>query len=106
MYEENDLPKFQQVVKLIENKIMPIVRAHAMSGHARINTEDELLNDETALRILIDILSERGYHATIDIHKMEVPTRINPDTWEIICRTKKIFRIELRYQASEIRRGH
>jgi adenylate kinase len=106
MYEEQNLAKFQQVVKLIEGKMMPVVRAHAISGHARINTEDELLNDEKALRILIDVLSERGYHAIVDIHKMEVPERINPDTWEIICRTKKIFRIEIRYQASEIRRGH
>jgi adenylate kinase len=106
MYEEQDLAKFQQVVKLIEGKMVPVVRAHAISGHARINTEDELLNDEKALRILIDVLSERGYHAIVDIHKMAVPERINPDTWEIICRTKKVFRIEIRYQASQIRRGH
>jgi len=97
---------FEKVAKLIECKMMPIVRAHAISGHARINTEDELLDDPLALRIMIDVFSERGFHATVDIHKMEVPERINPDTWEIICRTKKVYRIEIRYQPSDIRRGH
>jgi adenylate kinase len=106
MYEEQHKPLFQQVVRLIETKILPIVRTHAIAGHARINSEDELFDNPLALRILIDIFSERGFHALVDIHRMDVPERINPDTWEIICRTKKVYRIEIRYQPSDIRRGH
>ena len=106
LYDENDKPLFQRVVKFIDDKVLPIIRAHAISGHARINTEDELLDDPLALRIMIDIFSERGFHATVDIHRMDVPVRINPDTWEIICRTKKVYRIEIQYQSSKIRRGH
>jgi adenylate kinase len=106
MYEEQHKDLFQRVVKLVEVKMIPIVRAHAISGHARINTEDEILDDPLALRIMIDVLSERGFHPTVDIHRMDVPERINPDTWEIICRSKKVYRIEIRYQQSDIRRGH
>ena len=84
----------------------PIVRAHAMSGHAQINSEEELLNDPLALRMVIDVLWERGFHVTVDIHRVEVPERINPETWEITCRTKKVFQIEVRYPPSDIRRGH
>ncbi len=105
-YEEEHKPLFQRVVKLIESKMIPVVRAHAISGHARINTEDELFDDPQAIRMMIDIFSERGFHATVDIHRMDVPERINPDTWEIHCRTKKVYRIEIRYQPSDIRRGH
>jgi adenylate kinase len=105
-YVENSRPLFEKVVKLVESKLMPIVRAHAMSGHARINTEDELLDDPRALKIMIDVLAERGFHASVDIHRMDVPERVNPETWEIICRTKKVFRIEVRYPPSDIRRGH
>jgi len=97
---------FERVVKLIEEKMIPIIRAHAMSGHAQINSEDELLDDPLALRMMIDVFSERGFHATVDIHRMDVPQRINPDTWEIVCRTKRVYRMEVRYQSSEIRRGH
>jgi adenylate kinase len=104
-YAEDNKPLFERVVKLVETKMIPIIRAHAISGHARINSEDELLDDPEALRMMIDVFSERGYHATVDIHRMEVPLRINPDTWEIVCRTKKVYRIEIRFQSSDIRRG-
>src|SRR5262249_12674430 len=106
MYEEQHKTLFQRVVKLIEVKMIPIIRAHAISGHTRINSEDELLDDPLALRIMIDVFSERGFHATVDIHRMDVPLRINPETWEIISRQKKVYRIEIRYQPSAIRRGH
>jgi adenylate kinase len=108
MYEENHKEIFQRVAKFIESKMIDIIRAHAISGYARINTEDELFDVQSglALRIIIDIFSERGFHASVDVHRMDVPERINPDTWEIICRTKKVYRFEIRYQPSEIRRGH
>ena len=105
-YEEEHRPLFERVVKLIEGKMIPVVRAHAITGHARINTEDELLTDPLALRMMIDVFSERGFHASVDIHRMDVPERINPETWEIVCRTKKVFRIEVRFPPSDIRRGH
>jgi adenylate kinase len=104
-YEEEHRELFQRVARLIEDKMIPIVRAHAITGHARINTEDELLDDPLALRMMIDVFSERGYHASVDIHRMDVPERVNPKTWEIICRSKKVFRIEVRYPPSDIRRG-
>ena len=105
-YEEESKPLFEKVVKLIEGKMIPIVRTHAISGHARINSEDELLDDPTALKIMVDVFSERGFHATVDIQRMDVPIRVNPETWEIVCKTKKVYRIEVRFTPSEIRRGH
>jgi len=105
-YEEESKPLFEKVVHLIEDKMMPVVKAHGITGHARINSEDPLLDDPLVLRMMIDVFSERGFHATVDVHKMDVPERVNPETWEIICRTKRVYRIEIRYQPSDIRRGH
>lgn len=105
-YAEENCELFKRVVKLIESKMVPIVRAHAMSGHAQINTEDAILDEPLALKMVIDVFSERGFHAMVDIHKVEVPERVNPETWEIVCKTKKVFRIEVRYPPSDIRRGH
>jgi adenylate kinase len=105
-YEEEHRPLFEKVVRLINDKLIPIVKAHAFTGHARFNTEDELFDDPLALRIMIDVMSERGFHTSVYIHKMDVPVRVNPETWEICCRTKKVYRIEVRYQPSDIRRGH
>ncbi len=105
-YVELHEDTFRNVVKLIESKIIPIVHAHAMSGHAQINSEECLLDDPLALRMVIDILWERGFHAMVDIHRVEVPERVDPATWEIVCRVKKVYRIEVRYPPSDIRRGH
>jgi adenylate kinase len=34
--------------------------------------------------MIMDVLSERGYHVMFDDRVRETPVRINPDTWEII----------------------
>lgn len=104
-YELEHGPLFAKVVAFIENKIIPIVLRHAISGTAHINTEDKLLDNPLALAMLIDVFSERGYHAGVDIHRIEIPDHIELATGKLTCRTKKVFRIEIRFQGSEIRRG-
>lgn len=94
-----------RVVEFIERKVMPIVLRHAISGVASVNTEDALLVDPLAIAILIDVFSERGYHATVDLHRIEVPDSVDLATGKITCRTKKVFRLSIRFQGSEIRRG-
>ncbi len=104
-YELEHSALFAGVVVFIEEKILPIVLRHAISGAAHINTEDKLLDDPLALAMLIDVFSERGYHAGVDIHRIEIPDHIDITTGKVTCRTKKVFRIEIRFQGSEIRRG-
>jgi len=96
---------FARVVEFIERKMMPIVLRHAISGVAHINTEDAVLDDPLALAMLIDVFSERGYHAVVDIHRIDVPERVEAGTGVIICSTKKVYRIQIRFPGSEIRRG-
>jgi adenylate kinase len=104
-YELDQPDRFAQVVEFVSRKIMPIVQRHAISGVAHINTEDPILDDPSALAMLIDIFSERGYHAVVDLHRIEVPEKIDLATGQIACRIKKVFRIVIRFQGSEIRRG-
>ena len=102
--EKPDL--MQAVVKFIEEKMMPIIVRHAISGRADINSEDKLFHDTEALAMLIDIFSERGYHATADLHIIEIPDRFDLQTGQIHCRKKKVFRFRIIFKGSEIRRGH
>ena len=96
---------FGKIVVFIAKKIMPIVQRHAISGLAQINTEDPLLEDPTALAMLIDIFSERGFHAVVDLHRIEVPESVDLTTGVIKNRVKKVYRITIRFHGSEIRRG-
>ena len=104
-YEFEHPQLFPQVVEFINQRMMPIVLRHAISGVAAVNSEDALLNDPLALAMLIDVFSERGYHALVDLHRIDVPERVDLATGAISCREKKVFRITIRFKGSEIRRG-
>ncbi|MGF1448049.1 MAG: nucleoside monophosphate kinase [Opitutales bacterium] len=104
-YEAHQSDLFGRVVHLIDEKFMPIILRHAISGRAAINSEDDLLNDTSALAMLLDIFSERGYHAVVDIRREEIPDVVDPKTFRITCRVKKVFRVTVSFAGSEIRRG-
>jgi adenylate kinase len=104
-YVERQKELFGKVVALIQSDFMPIIERHAISGMAVINTEDEILHDPDALAMLIDIFSERGYHAMVDLNREEIPDSIDPKTFKIKTRIKLIFRVRVQFKGSDIRRG-
>jgi len=104
-YALNQPEIFARVIGLIEKKIMPIVQRHAISGHSNVNSEDPILNEPLALAMLIDIFSERGYHAVVDIIRVDVPDTIDLATGKITCRQKKVHRFIIKFRGSELRRG-
>jgi len=104
-YELEHTELFNSVAGFIERKMMPIVLRHAISGTALVNTEETTLDDPRALAMLIDIFSERGYHAAVDLHRIEVPEHVDLATGLVRCRMKKVYRIQIRFTGSEIRRG-
>jgi adenylate kinase len=104
-YVEENPALFHAVIELIHNKFIPIIRSHSISGRALISTEAEVMSNPLALGMLIDIFSERGYHAVVDIRKESIPDKIDLQTGKIHCITKKVFRIRLDFPGSEIRRG-
>ncbi len=104
-YEIEHTDLFAEVTGFIEMKMMPIVIRHAMSGRANINTEDKLFNESGAVAMLIDVFAERGYQVTADIHKIEVPKKINLETGEVVSHHKKVYRFHIFFKGSQIRRG-
>jgi len=104
-YEINHSEMFHKVIRLIERKIMPIVLRHAISGRAYINSEDPLMDDPLALSMLIDVFSERGFHAIIDVRREDIPESVDLESGDISFRTKRVYRIQIHFAGSEIRRG-
>ena len=95
----------QSVVDFIQVKMMPTIKRYAVSGRTMINTEDALFTDPVAIAILIDIFSERGFRASVDIHRQEVPERFDLVTGKIETREKRIYRMMVLFEGSTIRRG-
>lgn len=104
-YEIDDNTLFRAVVDFIQHKTMPIIQRYAVSGRAMINSEDILLENPLALTMLIDIFSERGFRASVDIRQKEIPVRFDLQTGLIETRRKKVFRITILFAGSTIRRG-
>lgn len=104
-YEEFESDLFAKVVTILENDFIPIIERHAISGMAVVNSENPLFHNPKALAMLIDIFSERGFHAIVDIHREEVPESIDRETFKINCRIKRIYRVRVNFGRSEIRRG-
>lgn len=104
-YEQRHKKLFKNVIETINKEFMPIIVRHSISGMAVVNTENAIFNDPEALAMLMDIFSERGYHATIDINREEIPESVDPETFKINLRIKRVYRVRIQFQGSEIRRG-
>ncbi|MGE3409513.1 MAG: nucleoside monophosphate kinase [Pirellulales bacterium] len=104
-YELEHTDLFVRTVDVIKTKFMPIISRHALSGRAIVNSEDPIFDDPLALSMLIDIFSERGFHAVVDKHMQEIPERIDLATGQILGRSKAVYRIHISFKGSEIRRG-
>ncbi len=104
-YEMEQPELFHRVVDLIESKMMPIILRHAISGRANINSENLIWEERDALAMLIDVFSERGFHATIDVTRHNAPLRFDLKTGEIEYQQRRVYHIAVRFRGSEIRRG-
>lgn len=96
---------FHGVIQMIEDRFIPIISRHAIPGMAVVNSEDKLFDDPIALAMVIDIFAERGYRATANVNRVEIPERFDLETGKITCSIKKIYRFQFRFSGSEIRRG-
>lgn len=104
-YAEHHADLFRRLIEVIQKKFIPIIQRHAITGMAMVNSEDTLFENPTALAMLLDIFSERGYHATVDVRREHLPEKIDLESGEIQCRVQKVYRFVVRFQGSEIRRG-
>ena len=102
-YEVERPEMFGRVIEFIEAKMMPIVVRHAMSGVANINSEDGLFQDPIALAMLIDVFSERGFHATVDVTRVCVPVRMDLQSGKIFSEEKKVYRFNVRFRSAQVR---
>lgn len=104
-YQFENAALLKMVVDFIQGKMMPVIKRYAVTGRATINTEEEMFHDPVALAILIDVFSERGFQAMVDIHRQEIPERFDLTTGAISTRVKRVFRITVFFTGSKIRRG-
>lgn len=103
-YEEKHKELFDKVVDFVQDKFVPVIQRHALSGQAKINTEDSLFHEPLALAMAVDICCERGYRASVDVRQKEIPREIDSHN-KIHTQMKRVYRFQLEFTPSVIPRG-
>lgn len=103
-YELDRTDLFKRIVDIVNEKFMPIVKRHALSGRSIVSSEDPVFEDPLAIFMLIDIFSERGFHATVDKVVQRVAERVDMETGEIKGRMKSTYRVQIHFRGAEIRK--
>jgi len=103
-YEFDHPDLFRKVAGVIQEELMPIIQRHAISGHTRISTENPIFEDPLALSLLIDIFSERGFRAFVEVRNIEIPDSVDLQTGRISCRVRRQYHLHVLFAGSDIRR--
>jgi len=105
-YRRDQSALFGQVIAVIDEELVPVILVQAVSGLARVTSDNELFRNPQARRMLVDVLNERGYQTTATVESREIPTRVDTATFEIVLTSKPRYHFEIRFQGSQIRRGN
>jgi len=104
-YQRESPDLFRRIIEIIDQEFLPAILLHAITGMAKLTSDNELFANPLALSMLVDILNERGYRTCATVEMREVPSRMDVATHYIICTRKPRYRFELLFQGSRIRRG-
>jgi adenylate kinase len=97
---------FHAVIAIIDREFVPVIDMQAVTGLARVTSDDELFADPVARRMAVDILNERGYRTAASVELREVPTRFDLSTGQIVVTNRRRYHFEMQFQGSNIRRGN
>ncbi|KAI8063239.1 hypothetical protein BC940DRAFT_113628 [Gongronella butleri] len=82
-YQQNDSAGLNDAIEFIDSRVMPLINRHSISGHANFRTEDPRLSNPFFVDMIMDVLSERGYHVNFDQRIHDVPVRFDAKTGKI-----------------------
>jgi adenylate kinase len=103
-YQTYDSALFHKVIDIILKEFMPNIEHHAMSGLVLIRSNDPVFEDQRAVNMALDILSERGYSVSFDTKVERFPERVDPRTFEIISSHTQKYYFSVRFAGADIRR--
>eukprot|EP00002_Diphylleia_rotans_P001328 TRINITY_DN10745_c0_g1_i1.p1 TRINITY_DN10745_c0_g1~~TRINITY_DN10745_c0_g1_i1.p1 ORF type:complete len:464 (-),score=90.10 TRINITY_DN10745_c0_g1_i1:353-1744(-) len=102
-YRFHDTELFHQIIEVIDSEFVPIIRRQALSGRARIRSDSWVFEHKTAVDIVLDILSERGYRVVLDVERQQIITGFDPKSFKVQTMTKKLYHFDITFQKPVIR---
>lgn len=101
---KKNAPIFRQVLGIIDDEVVPLLRKCSLAGHAEYKTQNEVFSAHAgAPDMLLDVLSDRGFSGSHIVNERVVPARVDPETWVIINQIDKIHKFRITFQKHGVR---
>ncbi|GAM17319.1 hypothetical protein SAMD00019534_004940 [Acytostelium subglobosum LB1] len=102
-YQFRHTDLFASVINVIDKEFIPNIRRHSIAGSATVRITNRIFSNPIAVDMALDVLSERGFRATVDVRTSHIPHKINPTTMEIETITQHEYQFKVDFQRPFIR---
>jgi len=79
---------FDRVIRQLKMEVYPSVELNSLSGRCIVMSSAELWHNDTAVKIALDVLAERGFRATFETQQSHVPIRVDKESFRIVTETQ------------------
>jgi len=105
-YEQLRPDLFHRAVGLVNQLFIPKVRRNAFAGAVLVRLNDARINFDTrVVDMILDVLSERGYHCRYDCKRTMVPIEVDRKTMRIITEERVEHMFYLKYPEAALPRN-
>ncbi|KAG2176041.1 hypothetical protein INT44_000520 [Umbelopsis vinacea] len=87
----------QKAIQWIDHTVVPQVTRHAISGAAMIRTEDCALSNGHFVDMVMDVLSERGYHVSFESRTTHIPCKVDMKTGDISLEHRDVYVLNVHF---------
>jgi len=103
-YQARHSTLFNKVIELIQKEFVPVMEKHSLAGNAQIRTQNLLLSEDTlVLEMIMDVLSERGYHVSSHIVVQHIPTSVDIQTGAVQCKVMNTWVFSIKFKRTSLR---
>jgi adenylate kinase len=103
-YRSRQSELFDRVIGVIQMDFMHILRRQGNAGKAIIRSSSPLFAESGAIDMALDLLSERGFTAVLDVQKVYHPYRFDLSTGLIESKEKRVYEFHISFPPPTIRR--
>jgi adenylate kinase family enzyme len=95
---------FQEVIKLIGNEVLPLLKQCSLAGHTEFKSRHPLLlQSPQAVDILVDVLSDRGFSVAHSIEERVVPIKVDLKTGSVDSIMEDVHKFRITFQQENVR---
>ncbi|GAB5592722.1 hypothetical protein Unana1_07622 [Umbelopsis nana] len=96
-YQMQEPQLLQKAIKWIDGAVVPQVTRHAISGAAMIRTEDPELSNGHFVDMVMDVLSERGYHVSFESRTTHIPCKVDISSGDITLEHREVYVLNVHF---------